>query len=136
MNEGNNNPVLLGLCYDGGKKRAVLCSGGTTTEHSVAWEPETTHQVAIVLQSGTQGSVYVDGQRVGEAQRESGDQKDKKISHFYIGTDGSNAEEKGSQEGVSVTVRNVLLYNRPWTSEEIAGLAKIQLLFRSRRVRG
>ncbi|EKF27304.1 trans-sialidase, putative, partial [Trypanosoma cruzi marinkellei] len=97
VNDDNKNPVLLGLSYNKEEKRAVLCSDGTTTEHRVAWEPGTTHQVAIVLQNGTQGSVYVDGQRVGEAECESGDQKDKEISHFFIGGDGSNAEEKGSQ---------------------------------------
>ncbi|EKF99493.1 trans-sialidase, putative [Trypanosoma cruzi] len=45
----------------------------------------------------------------------------KVISHFYIGGDGDSAE---GQEGLSVTVRNVLLYNRPLSSEEIAALAK------------
>ncbi|EKF38858.1 trans-sialidase, putative, partial [Trypanosoma cruzi marinkellei] len=41
------------------------------------------------------------------------------ISHFYIGGDGSST---GSQEGVSVTVRNVLLYNRPLNDDEIGAL--------------
>ncbi|EKF29224.1 trans-sialidase, putative, partial [Trypanosoma cruzi marinkellei] len=124
MNDGNKNTVLLGLSYKNGNKLELLPSDGTTKEHSVAWEPGTTHQVAIVLQNGTQGSVYVDGQRVGGSPSDLKDKDSKEISHFYIGGDGSNAEEKVSQEGVSVTVRNVLLYNHPWTSEEIAGLAK------------
>ncbi|EKF99843.1 trans-sialidase, putative, partial [Trypanosoma cruzi] len=73
------------------------------------------------LQNGTQGSAYVDGNFVGNAQCEFEGKEDKKISHFYIGGDGSNTEGQG---GVSVTVSNVLLYNRPLTSEEIAALAK------------
>ncbi|EKF27236.1 trans-sialidase, putative, partial [Trypanosoma cruzi marinkellei] len=116
--------VLLGLSYKSGNKLELLPSGGTTTEHSVAWEPGTTHQVAIVLQNGTQGSVYVDGERVGGSPFDLKDKDSKEISHFFIGGDGSNVVQKVSQEGVSVTVRNVLLYNRPWTFEEIAGLAK------------
>ncbi|KAF8277296.1 putative trans-sialidase, Group V [Trypanosoma cruzi] len=117
----SENKVLLGLSYDSGKKRAVLCSGQTTREHSSTWEPETTHQVAIVLQNGTQGSAYVDGQRVGTEECALGEAESKEISHFYIG---GSADGQEGQEGVSVTVSNVLLYNRPLSSEEIAGLAK------------
>ncbi|EKF30912.1 trans-sialidase, putative, partial [Trypanosoma cruzi marinkellei] len=125
MNDGDKNTVLLGLSYAGGKKRAVLCNGKTTEkQQSSDWDPEATHQVAIVLQNSSQGSVYVDGERVcmGE-QREMREAEPKEISHFYIGGDGQSAEDTGRND-VSVTVRNVLLYNRLWTSEEIAGLAK------------
>ncbi|RNC38671.1 amastigote surface protein 4 [Trypanosoma cruzi] len=120
MND-NENPVLLGLSYDSEKKWRVLCSGQKTEKLGSTWEPQTTYQVAIVLQNGTQGSAYVDGKRVGDESCEYENTRDKGISHFYIGGDGSNAE---GQEGVSVTVTNVLLYNRPLTFEEIAGLAK------------
>ncbi|EAN94150.1 trans-sialidase, putative [Trypanosoma cruzi] len=121
MDDDNNNPVLLGLSYNSEKKWILKCSGQTTEKLGSTWEPQTTYQVAIVLQNGTQGSVYVDGQRVGDAQCELENKKDKKISHFYIGGDGGSA---GGQGDVSVTVENVLLYNRPLTSEEIAGLTK------------
>ncbi|EKF29345.1 trans-sialidase, putative [Trypanosoma cruzi marinkellei] len=85
MNDGDKNTVLLGLLYNKEKQWQVWGGAGmTTTEHSSGWEPGTTHQVAIVLQSGTQGSVYVDGQRVGEAECESGDQKDKKSPTFSL----------------------------------------------------
>ncbi|EKG00566.1 trans-sialidase, putative [Trypanosoma cruzi] len=128
MSDDDKNPVLLGLSYDSGKKRAVLCGGGQDKELSSIWETQTNkkHQVAIVLQNGTQGSAYVDGNFVGNAQCEFEVKEDKKISHFYIGGDGSNTEGQG---GVSVTVSNVLLYNRPLTPEEIAGLAKNTITF-------
>ncbi|EKG00311.1 trans-sialidase, putative, partial [Trypanosoma cruzi] len=73
-----------------------------------------------MLRNGTQGSVYVNGERVcvGE-QRERRDAESKEISHFYIGGDGENAANK---EGVSVTVTNVLLYNRPLDDNEITAL--------------
>ncbi|PBJ77051.1 trans-sialidase [Trypanosoma cruzi cruzi] len=119
---GAGNSVLVGLSYDSGKKWILVCSGGQDKELSSTWEPQTQYQVAIVLQNGTQGSVYVDGILLGNAQLDFKDIKGSKgISHFYIGGDVGSAE---GQEGVSVTVRNVLLYNRPWTEEEIAGLAK------------
>ncbi|RNC53377.1 amastigote surface protein 4 [Trypanosoma cruzi] len=114
------NPVLLGLSYNKEKKWRRMCSGEPKfKEHSNSWEPDTTYQVAIVLQNGSQGSVYVDGQRVGSVQCELKKAELKKVSHFSIGGDGRSAE---GQEGVSVTVRNVLLYNRPLTSEEIDAL--------------
>ncbi|KAF8307423.1 putative trans-sialidase, Group V [Trypanosoma cruzi] len=116
----SGNTVLLGLSYNKEKKWILLCSGGENTKQSSTWEPDTAHQVAIVLQNGNQGSVYVDGKRVGgdeQCKLENTDSKE--ISHFYIGGDEGSA---GSREGVSVTVSNVLLYNRPLTEEEVGAL--------------
>ncbi|KAF5214720.1 hypothetical protein ECC02_012649 [Trypanosoma cruzi] len=107
---------LMELSYGSEKKWQALCSDGTTAEHSSTWERDTTYQVAIVLQNGKKGSVYVDGQRVCESMRSKLETTESKgISHFYIGGDGGNAENTAGDEGVSVTVRNVLLYNRPLT---------------------
>ncbi|PBJ69267.1 trans-sialidase [Trypanosoma cruzi cruzi] len=122
INDGGNNPVLLGLSYDNEKKWQVLCSGQTTTEHSSTWEPQTQYQVAIVLQNGGQGSVYVDGKPLEGVPFDLKDKGSKVISHFYIGGDGGNAENTGSREGVSVTVTNVLLYNRLLGDTELTAL--------------
>ncbi|PWU90485.1 putative trans-sialidase, Group V [Trypanosoma cruzi] len=104
---------LMELSYGSGKKWQALCSDGTTKKLKSTWDTQRQYQVAIVLQNGTQGSVYVDGQRVCESvQSNLETTNSKEISHFYIGGDGSNTEGQG---GVSVTVRNVLLYNRPLT---------------------
>ncbi|EAN99442.1 trans-sialidase, putative [Trypanosoma cruzi] len=115
MNDGKNT-VLLGLSYDKEGKWQVLCGGKTTKELRSNWEPETTHQVAIVLRNGSQGSAYVDGQRVGDASCELKNTDSKGISHFHIGGDGGSA---GSKEDVPVTATNVLLYNRPLDDNEI-----------------
>ncbi|KAF8286481.1 putative trans-sialidase, Group V [Trypanosoma cruzi] len=107
---------LMELSYGSEKKWRALCCDGTTAEHSSTWERDKTYQVAIVLQNGKKGSVYVDGQRVCESvQSKLETTESKGISHFYIGGDGCNAENTAGDEGVSVTVRNVLLYNRPLT---------------------
>ncbi|KAF8298309.1 putative trans-sialidase, Group V [Trypanosoma cruzi] len=127
----DENPVLLGLSYNGGGKWKLSCGGGADTEdQSVNLATETTHHVVILLRNGTQGSAYVDGQRVG------GDEacalkvtEDKRISHFYIGGDRDGAED---QEGFSVTVSNVLLYNRPLDDEEIAGISKNKITIPTR----
>ncbi|PWU89184.1 putative trans-sialidase, Group V [Trypanosoma cruzi] len=107
---------LMELSYGSGKKWQALCSDGTTAELSSTWDQDKTYQVAIVLQNGKQGTVYVDGQRVCESvQSKLENAESKGISHFYIGGDGGNAENTAGGEGVSVTVSNVLLYNRPLT---------------------
>ncbi|KAF8277404.1 putative trans-sialidase, Group V [Trypanosoma cruzi] len=118
MNDGKT--VLLGLSYNIERKWQVLCGDGTPNEHSSGWEKETQYQVVLMLQNGTQGSAYVDGQRVCMGQQsEMRDAESKEISHFYIGGDGNSAED---QEGFSVTVTNVLLYNRPLSTAEIGAL--------------
>ncbi|EKG00258.1 trans-sialidase, putative, partial [Trypanosoma cruzi] len=106
MND-DNNPVLLGLSYDSEKKRIVLCGGGQNKDHSSNWEPGRTHQLAIVLRDGTQGSAYVNGQRVGgDVPCDLINKDSEAVSHFYIGGDRNSAGVVGSEEGVSVTVRN------------------------------
>ncbi|EKG07737.1 trans-sialidase, putative [Trypanosoma cruzi] len=116
---GDENKVLLGLSYDSGKKWQVLCGNGNPKELSSIGETDTPQHVVILLRNGTQCTAYVDGQRVGDAQCELGNGESNEISHFYIGGDGDIAENKESRGDVSVTVRNVLLYNRPWDDTEI-----------------
>ncbi|EKG00269.1 trans-sialidase, putative, partial [Trypanosoma cruzi] len=119
---GNENSVLLGLSYDSGKKWHVLCGDKNPEELGSTWEKEKTQHVVILLRNGTQGTAYVDGQRVGRNEECAlGNGGSKEILHFYIGGDGKNAENKGDVSvSVTVTVRNVLLYNRPWDDDEIA----------------
>ncbi|EKF26560.1 trans-sialidase, putative [Trypanosoma cruzi marinkellei] len=115
---------FLELSYDSGKKWRVLCTNEPTKEHNNNWETGKTYQVALMLENGTQGSVYVDGERVGgdrACELKNTDSK-KAISHFYIGGDGGSAGNPRRQEDVSVTVTNVLLYNRLLSSEEIGFL--------------
>ncbi|PBJ78620.1 trans-sialidase [Trypanosoma cruzi cruzi] len=120
MKGDSENPVLLELSYNKEKKWILLCGDGKTKELKSTWESEKTQHVVILLRNGSQISAYVDGQRVGgDAQCKLKNADSKEISHFYIGGDGDKTR---SQEGVSVTVTNVLLYNRPLSSEEIGAL--------------
>ncbi|ESS61253.1 putative trans-sialidase [Trypanosoma cruzi Dm28c] len=121
---GDGKTVLLGLSYDKEKKWKLSCGGGTSTkDQSVTLATETTHHVVILLRNGTQGSAYVDGQRVGrDEQCKLKNTEDKKISHFYIGGDGNSAGGVSEVQDVSVTVTNVLLYNRPLDDDEINAL--------------
>ncbi|EKF29245.1 trans-sialidase, putative [Trypanosoma cruzi marinkellei] len=106
-------------CRTKRKKWELLCSGGNLKEYSRTWVPQTQYQVAIVLRNGTQGSAYVDGKSVGETPYELKNNGSEGISHFFIGGGGGT---EGKEEDVSVTVRNVLLYNRPLSSGEITAL--------------
>ncbi|RNE96492.1 putative trans-sialidase, partial [Trypanosoma cruzi] len=119
--DDDKKTVLLGLSYDSEKKWKLSCGGGTDTEdQSVTLATETTHHVVTLLRNGNQGSAYVDGERVGGDEAcELKVTEPNEISHFYIGGDGNSAR---SEEGVSVTVTNVLLYNRPLDDDEITAL--------------
>ncbi|KAF8306878.1 putative trans-sialidase, Group V [Trypanosoma cruzi] len=110
----SENTVLLGLSYNKEKKWILLCGGGQNKEHSRDWDPETTKKdhVVILLRNGSQRAAYVDGQPVGDAQCKLETTDSKVISHFYIGGVGDKTRSQGD---VSVTVTNVLLYNRPLT---------------------
>ncbi|KAF8301061.1 putative trans-sialidase, Group VI [Trypanosoma cruzi] len=126
--DDNGKTILLGLSYNNKEKKwTLLCGDGKVIkEHSSHWETQTDttqYQVAIVLQNGNQGTAYVDGRRVGDVQCQLEGKEDKKISHFYIGGDGGNTE---GRDGVSVTVTNVLLYNRPLDGSEITALNAIK----------
>ncbi|RNF06837.1 putative trans-sialidase [Trypanosoma cruzi] len=115
--DGGKN--LIELSYETGKKWKVLCGKETPKEPS-STSKDTTHHVVILLRNGNQGSAYIDGQRVGGGEACKLENTDsEEISHFYIGGDGNSAGDAGSRGGVSVTVTNVLLYNRPLSSEEI-----------------
>ncbi|ESS55353.1 trans-sialidase [Trypanosoma cruzi Dm28c] len=109
--DGEGDKKLMELSYNNEKKWILLCAGGPMSkEYSSDWRPETKRHVVILLRNGSQGTAYVDGQRVGgDAQCQLGNTNSKVISHFYIGGDG---EKTRSQGDVSVTVTNVLLYHR------------------------
>ncbi|PBJ71222.1 trans-sialidase [Trypanosoma cruzi cruzi] len=121
MNDAEDT-VLLRLSYNSGGKWKLSCGGETLNELSSTWEPEETRQLAIVLQNGTHGSAYVDGQQVGDAPCALENKDSKVVSHFYIGGDGGGTDKTESRGDVSVTVMNVLLYNRPLSSADITAL--------------
>ncbi|EAN98906.1 putative trans-sialidase, Group V [Trypanosoma cruzi] len=130
--KGAGNSVFLGLSYDSEKKWQLRCGERTNEELRSIGRPETKRHVVLLLRNGNHGTAYVDGQRVGNEECELGDTESKGISHFYIGGDGGSAENTESREGAPVTVKNVLLYNRPLSSEVIGVLnpnkVTIQLL--------
>ncbi|EKF26453.1 trans-sialidase, putative, partial [Trypanosoma cruzi marinkellei] len=122
--EGENK--LMELSHNKEKNWQVLCGDETLKLDSSTLGAEKTQHVVILVRNGNQGSAYVDGQRVGEDPRCAlGNTESKMVSHFYIGGDGGSTDSTdgaGSRDGVSVTVTNVLLYNRPLTSAEITAL--------------
>ncbi|EAN83932.1 trans-sialidase, putative, partial [Trypanosoma cruzi] len=119
---GAGNSVFLGLSYGKEKKWQLLSGDETPKEHSSTLGTEKTQHVVILLRNGNQGSAYVDGKRVGSASWNLDNTDSKEISHFYIGGDGGNADDKESRGDVSVTVKNVLLYNRPLNDADISAL--------------
>ncbi|EKF27192.1 trans-sialidase, putative, partial [Trypanosoma cruzi marinkellei] len=121
MNDAADS-VFFGLSYNKEKKWQLLCSDENSEDLSSTLEPDTKDHVVILLRNGSQTSAYVDGQRVGNAPCTLDTTNSKVVSHFYIGGDGGSAASAGSGEGVPVTVKNVLLYNRPLIYEDITAI--------------
>ncbi|EKF28565.1 trans-sialidase, putative, partial [Trypanosoma cruzi marinkellei] len=114
------NSKLMELSYNSENNKWNLLHGvEDAEEHSRTLATGRSQHVVILIRNGTQGSAYVDGQSVGNAPFQLTNANSKEISHFYIGGD---AGEAGNGEDVSVTVKNVLLYNRPLDGNEIAAL--------------
>ncbi|EKF27126.1 trans-sialidase, putative, partial [Trypanosoma cruzi marinkellei] len=131
--DGEGESKLMGLSYKK-EKWELLCSDETSKELSSTLGAEKTQHVVMLVRNGTQGSAYVDGQRVGGDPRCAlGNTELNEISHFYIGGHGGSTDSTvsaGTRDGMPVTVTNVLLYNRPLDGNEITALkSKIKPLF-------
>ncbi|EKF26571.1 trans-sialidase, putative [Trypanosoma cruzi marinkellei] len=107
--------LFIGLSYGSdGVWETVL--GGETTKSGRTWEPGREYQVALVLQDGNRGSLYVDAEVVGGSETlPTPEAREAEISDFYF-VGGEDEEDKRSS---SITVRNVFLYNRPLSAGEL-----------------
>ncbi|ESS60303.1 trans-sialidase [Trypanosoma cruzi Dm28c] len=91
---------------------------GKKTKSNTTWELGKEHQVALMLQDGNKGSVYVDGVIVGSpAKIPKVGALGHEITHFYFGGDEGDINS-------SVTVTNVFLYNRPLSVGELKMVRK------------
>ncbi|RNC44498.1 trans-sialidase [Trypanosoma cruzi] len=103
---------IIGLSY-GMNKRWETVFNGTKTSQNGTWEPERGYQVALMLQDGNKGSVYVNGQIVGSPENiATPEMRGYEITHFYFGGDEGDSDS-------SVTVTNVFLYSRPLSVGEL-----------------
>ncbi|RNE98208.1 group II trans-sialidase superfamily, partial [Trypanosoma rangeli] len=103
------NSRFVGLSYTTEKRWGTVFNGITRTIHNSTWKPGREYQVALMLQ-GNEGSVYVDGVLVGNTNKlPTLEERRYQISHFYF----------GGGENSSVTVKNVFLYNRRLSQDEL-----------------
>ncbi|PWU86515.1 putative trans-sialidase, Group II [Trypanosoma cruzi] len=108
---------IIGLSYSMNKTWETVFDGKKTTSNTT-WEPGKEHQVALMLQDGNKGSVYVDGVIVGSpAKIPKVGALGHEITHFYFG--GGEGDINSS-----VTVTNVFLYNRPLSVGELKMVRK------------
>ncbi|EKF37682.1 trans-sialidase, putative, partial [Trypanosoma cruzi marinkellei] len=106
---------IIGLSYGMNKTWETVVDGKTTAQDRT-WELGREYQVALMLQGGNKGSVYVNGKLVGNLETiRTPEEQGVEISHFYIGGDEGDS-------GSDVTVKNVFLYNRPLSSTEMSAL--------------
>nr|ABQ53588.1 surface protein-2 [Trypanosoma cruzi] len=103
---------IIGLSYSMNKTWETVFDGKKTTSNTT-WELGKEHQVALMLQDGNKGSVYVDGVIVGSpAKIPKVGALGHEITHFFFG--GGEGDINSS-----VTVTNVFLYNRPLSVGEL-----------------
>nr|ABR19835.1 stage-specific surface protein GP82 [Trypanosoma cruzi] len=113
--------LFIGLSYGTDGTWETVFNGETTTSGST-WMPGKEYQVALMLQDGNKGSVYVDGMSVGSlATLPTPEVRGAEIADFYF-VGGEDEEDKKSS---SVTVKNVFLYNRPLGADELRMVKKI-----------
>ncbi|PWV04871.1 putative trans-sialidase [Trypanosoma cruzi] len=115
---GEGHPTkMIGLSYGAGSKWETVFDGKTTAQDST-WEPGKEYQVALMLQGGNNGSVYVDGKLVGSSETiPTLETTVLEISHFYIGGDEGDSDS-------DLTVKNFFLYNRPLSADELKMVTK------------
>ncbi|RNC58191.1 trans-sialidase [Trypanosoma cruzi] len=110
---GNKRTKIIGLSYSMNKTWETVFDG-TKTAKDTTWEPGKEHQVALMLQDGNKGSVYVDGVIVGSSENITKlGALGHEITQFYIGGD------EGDINSSDVTVTNVFLYNRTLSVDEL-----------------
>ncbi|RNC38910.1 trans-sialidase [Trypanosoma cruzi] len=108
---------IIGLSY-GMNKAWEPVFDGTKTASGSTWEPGREYQVALMLQDGNKGSVYVDGVIVGSPENIATlETQGPEASFFYIGGDEGDI-------GSDVTVTNVFLYDRPLSVGELKMVKK------------
>ncbi|RNF15412.1 surface protein-2 [Trypanosoma cruzi] len=113
----NDGTKFIGLSYDANRNWETVFSGKKTASGST-WEPGKEYQVALMLQGGNKGSVYVDGVLVGSlATLPTPEVRGAEITHFYIGGDEGDS-------GSDLTVTNSFLYNRPLSEDELKMVKK------------
>ncbi|EAN91717.1 putative trans-sialidase, Group II [Trypanosoma cruzi] len=106
---------IIGLSYSMIKTWETVFDG-TTKAQKNTWELGREYEVALILQDGHKGSVYVDGVIVGSSEAITTlETQGHEITHFYFGGDEGDSDS-------NVTVTNVFLYNRPLNSTEIRAL--------------
>ncbi|RNF19447.1 trans-sialidase [Trypanosoma cruzi] len=106
---------IIGLSCGMNKTWETVFDGKKTTSNTT-WELGKEHQVALMLQDGNKGSVYVNGVVVGSpAKIPKVGALGHEITHFYFGGDEGDINS-------SVTVTNVFLYNRRLSEDELKTL--------------
>ncbi|RNE95092.1 surface glycoprotein, partial [Trypanosoma rangeli] len=119
--EDKGNTTFVGLSYTPANEWGTVFDDITRTIHNSTWRPGKEYKVALMLQ-GNKGSVYVDGVLVGNTNiLQVLKPRKHDISHFYF----------GGGENSSVTVKNVFLYNRRLSEDELKAVGQSDVSWKS-----
>ncbi|KAF8288554.1 putative trans-sialidase, Group II [Trypanosoma cruzi] len=110
----NNSPHTMGILYTADKKWVTMFNDKKTTK-SGTWEAGKEYQVALMLQ-GNKSFVYIDGKSLGEEETLLTGERPLELVSFCFGACGI--------QNSPVTVKNVFLYNRPLSVDELRMVKK------------
>ncbi|ORC89319.1 trans-sialidase [Trypanosoma theileri] len=118
MWDNNKHSILLGVSYNNDKTWSAT-NRGTKSKSTGTWEVDNESSLVLTFKNGT-GSVYINSTRL-HVGTNLNIEEVVKISHFYFGWDGE------SVEGSHISVKDVMLYNRVLSKEEIAALLRSRM---------
>ncbi|KAH9579978.1 hypothetical protein LSM04_005413 [Trypanosoma melophagium] len=125
----NSKHTLLGVSYNEDKTWSTIDKGNEGKAKTPKWEGDKEYSVILTFENG-KDSVYINGIRldVGTKLRIT---EGEESSHFYFGVDSEDesplttTESKPSAE---ITVKDVMLYNRVLSNEELDVFLKNKLI--------
>ncbi|ORC86221.1 trans-sialidase [Trypanosoma theileri] len=118
MWDKNKHSILLGVSYNNDKTWSAI-NRGTKSKSTGTWEVDNESSLVLTFKNGT-GSVYINSTRL-HVGTNLNIEEVVKISHFYFGWDGE------SVEGSHISVKDVMLYNRVLSNEEIDVLLRSRM---------
>ncbi|ORC90677.1 trans-sialidase [Trypanosoma theileri] len=122
LKDRNGQEILLGVSYTNESKWSTVKNGNEGKAEILKWEVEKNYSVILTFENG-KGSVYINGTRLDVGTDLKITEK-KEITHFYFG---EYSEGGKGNVIVNMSVKDVMLYNRVLSNEEIDTLLRSRM---------
>ncbi|ORC81142.1 uncharacterized protein TM35_001291050 [Trypanosoma theileri] len=131
LKDRNGQEILLGVSYTNESKWSTI-NRGTTSKSTGTWELNNGYSVILTFEN-RESSVYINGTRLGVGADLGIAEEGEEISHFYFGAYSDKVPrtihilQAKPEETVHISVKDVMLYNRVLSREEIDVLHKSKM---------